>query len=143
MTGAPIKDSSVKREAYFLEYAEDIKKAIKCPLMLTGGFRTGEFINSTLEEGKLDLIGLGRALCLNPNFGKQLISGKNVVSEVKRLSSGLKFLDTIFPLEIIWYTMQIHRMGQGRVPNPKSSVYAAILHSILEIGVQSIKRVRS
>jgi 2,4-dienoyl-CoA reductase-like NADH-dependent reductase (Old Yellow Enzyme family) len=143
MTGAPIKDSTSKREAYFLDYAGEVKKAIKCPLMVTGGFRTGEFINSTLEEGSLDLVGLGRALCLNPKFSKQLIAGENVVSEVKPLSSGVKIIDKIFPLEIIWYTMQIHRMGAGKSPNPNSSIFAAILHSFLEIGVQSIKRVRS
>lgn len=143
MTGSPIKQSTVKREAYFLEYAGDIKKVINCPLMVTGGFRSGEFINKSLEQGSLDLVGLGRALCLNPNFSKQLISGQRVVSEVKPLSSGFKILDTIFPLEIIWYTMQIHRMGAGKKPNPKASVYKAIFHSLLGIGAQSIKKVRS
>tara|TARA_R110000868_G_scaffold117600_11_gene312344 strand:+ start:4937 stop:6160 length:1224 start_codon:yes stop_codon:yes gene_type:complete len=143
MTGAPIKDSTAKREAYFLSYAGAVKEAIDCPLMVTGGFRTGEFINASLEEGSLDVVGLGRALCLNPNFSKQLISGESVVSEVKRLSSGFKFLDAIFPLEIIWYTMQIHRMGAGKKPNPNSSVYTAIAHSMLEVGANSIKRVRA
>ena len=143
MTGAKVKDSTKKREAYFLEYAADVKKAIKCPLMVTGGFRTGEFINTALKEGHLDLVGLGRALCLNPNFSKQLIAGEKVVSEVRPLSSGSKILDSIFPLEIIWYTMQIHRLGAGKKPNPRAGVYGAILHSALDLGVQSIKRVRS
>jgi 2,4-dienoyl-CoA reductase-like NADH-dependent reductase (Old Yellow Enzyme family) len=143
MTGAPIKESTEKREAYFLEYAADIKEVISCPLMVTGGFRTGEFINTALEEGNLDIVGLGRALCLNPNFSKQVIAGEQAVSEVHPLSSGLKVLDMIFPLEIIWYTMQIHRMGEGKMPNSKSSVYGAILHSALDIGIQSIRRVIS
>jgi len=143
MTGKKIKDSTKKREAYFLEYAEDIKKVINCPLMVTGGFRTGKFIEEALSEGNLDIVGLGRALCLNPEFSKQLIAGENVTSEVRPLSSGSKIVDSIFPLEIIWYTMQIHRMGAGKKPNSKASVYGAIFKSAMEIGLESIKRVRS
>lgn len=143
MTGVPIKESTQKREAYFLEYAADIKKVIKCPLMVTGGFRTGEFINTALEEGNLDIVGLGRALCLNPEFSKQVLAGEKVVSDVHPLTSGLKIVDSIFPLEIIWYTMQIHRMGAGKNPKPHAGVYSSIFHSAMDIGVQSIKRVRS
>ena len=36
------KESTIAREAYFLEYAEKIKKNIQIPLMVTGGFRTKE-----------------------------------------------------------------------------------------------------
>jgi 2,4-dienoyl-CoA reductase-like NADH-dependent reductase (Old Yellow Enzyme family) len=144
MTGAKIKGSTQKREAYFLEYAADIKKVISCPLMVTGGFRTGEFMKEVLSESEqLDVVGLGRALCLNPNFSNEVLAGKKVVSEVKRLTSGSKLIDSIFPLEIIWYTMQIHRMGAGKKPNPRASVYLAIFSSIKEMGLQSIKRVRS
>lgn len=143
MMGEKIKESTQKREAYFLEYASDIKKVIKCPLVVTGGFRTGDFIRTALNEGNLDIAGLGRALCLNPQFSKQVINGENVVSDVHPLTSGIKTLDKIFPLEIIWYTMQIHRMGLGKLPKPKASVYTAIFQSIKEIGFQSIKRVRS
>ena len=143
MTGAKMKESTQKREAYFLEYAAAIKKVIKCPLMVTGGFRTGEFINMALEEGNLDIVGLGRALCLNPEFSKQVIAGEKVVSDVHPLTSGFKVVDAIFPLEIIWYTMQIHRMGAGKKPKPKAGVYSSIIHSAMDIGVQSIKRVRS
>lgn len=142
MTGAEIKDSTRRREAYFLEYATDIKKVINCPLMVTGGFRTSDFIKEALSENLLDIVGLGRALCLNPNFSNELLRGESITSEVAPLKSASKILDTIFPLEIIWYTMQIHRMGKGKKPNSKISVYKAMLHSVLEIGIQSIKRVR-
>jgi len=143
MTGVPIKDSTRKREAYFLEYAEEVKKVIQCPLVVTGGFRTGDFIETALKEGHIDVVGLGRALCLNPQFPNQVLAQEKVVSDVRPLSSGLKLIDKIFPLEIIWYTMQIHRMGAGKEPNPRASVYGAIIRSIFEIGTQSLKRVRS
>lgn len=142
MVGASKKKSTKKREAYFLEYACEIKKVVKCPIMVTGGFRTGRFINETLESGELEIVGLGRALCLNPNFPKELLEGKNVVSQVKPITSGIKVLDSLFPLEIIWYTMQIHRMGKGKLPKINASVYKSIWSSIVEIGSNSLKRVR-
>jgi 2,4-dienoyl-CoA reductase-like NADH-dependent reductase (Old Yellow Enzyme family) len=142
MTGSPIKDSTIKREAYFLEYAKEIKVTVDCPVMVTGGFRTREFMETSLSKGELDLIGLARPLCINPNFSNQLLSGENVVSEVKPLTSGSKVLDTIFPLEIIWYTMQIKRMGENKRPSPKASVYSAILSTALDTGFQSFRRVR-
>lgn len=143
MTGKPIKESTQKREAYFIEYAAAIKKVINCPLMVTGGFRTSKFMHEALAEGHFDLVGLGRSLCLNPSFSQEILSGKDVKSEVKPLSSGFKFLDNIFPLEIIWYTMQIHRMGARKKPDSSISVYRSIWNSVKEIGLSSVKRVRA
>lgn len=40
MTGKGVGDSTAAREAYFLPFAEKIRKAVKVPLMLTGGFRS-------------------------------------------------------------------------------------------------------
>jgi len=34
------KESTVKREVYFMEYIEKARKITDTPLMLTGGFRT-------------------------------------------------------------------------------------------------------
>lgn len=143
MMGKPLKESTKKREAYFLDYAESVKSVISCPLMVTGGFRTVDFMEQSLVENKLDIIGMGRALCLDPNFPKKIFQSENPTSQVRPLTSGLKFVDAIFPLEIIWYTMQIHLMGKGKQPKPNMSIYKAILKTSLEIGLQSLKRVRS
>jgi len=131
MTGVSIKESTKKREAYFLEYAKDIKKVIDCPMMVTGGFRTGTFMNFALENGELDLIGLARPLCICPNFSNQLLGEQNIISKVRPITTNIKFLDKIFPLEIIWYTMQIHRMGKNKLPSPNASAFLAILKTIL------------
>lgn len=143
MTGTVIKDSTKKREAYFLEYSKEIKKVIKCPLMVTGGFRTGEFMNEALAQNELDLVGLARPLALNPDFSNQLLRGENVESQVKQLSSGFKTIDSIVPLEIVWYSYQIHRMGENKRPNPDASVYSAIAKTVLGTGVQMFKKLRA
>ena len=44
------KKALFAREAYFLEYAQDIRKAVSLPLMVTGGFRTKDGIEDALCE---------------------------------------------------------------------------------------------
>ena len=110
--------------------------------MVTGGFRTSNFINKVIKDGRVDIIGLARPLCLNPNMPAKILKGEIVESNVRQLSSGIKALDKVFPLEIIWYTMQIHRLGKGLEPAPNSGVFTTILKSIWEIGWQVLKKVR-
>lgn len=142
MTGAKIKESTKRREAYFLEYAKAIKEVCKCPIMVTGGFRTSDFIIEALANNELDIIGLARPLSLDPYLTNKILKGEKVESQVQMLSSGIRFIDKLFPLEILWYTMQIHRMGKGLSPNPKASVWSAIFRSIKDLGFQSFKKVR-
>lgn len=143
MMGTPRKDSTRTREAYFLDYCEKVRKIVKTPLMLTGGFRTLEGMNEALSSDACDMVGLGRALVLNPEFPNQLLSGQNVKSEVHFLSTGWKSVDKHFPLEITWYTQQIHRMGKGLDPKPDLSVKASVFQALFSMGWQGLKRVRA
>ena len=137
------KMSTIQREAYFTEYCEKVRSQIKTPLMLTGGFRSLTGMESALEKKSCDMIGLARSLALNPNFAQELLSGKNTISAVKPLSTGIKTLDQLFPLEITWYTNQIQRMGDGKNPNPNASVLASVFHTVSSLGLQGLKRVRA
>jgi len=136
------KESTQKREAYFLEFAELARKNIKCPLLLTGGFRTRKGMEEALQGGAVDMIGLARSLAIDPQFSNKLIKDDTTVSPVKRLSTGFKTLDRLLPLEIIWYTDQIHKLGKGLNPNPNRSVLAVALNMIFEMGLQSLKKQR-
>lgn len=143
MTGVTRKKSTIEREAYFTEYCEKVRTLTQTPIMLTGGFRTLAGMESALANKSCDLIGLGRALALNPNFSNELLNGENTVSAVKPLSTGIKAVDKLFPLEITWYTHQIHRLGEGKKPDPEASVIASVFHTIGSIGLQGLKRVRA
>ncbi|HXH29857.1 MAG TPA: NADH:flavin oxidoreductase/NADH oxidase family protein [Bacteriovoracaceae bacterium] len=143
MIGSKQKASTSKREAYFLEYCHKVREVVKTPLMLTGGFRTLNGMEAALASGATDVIGLARSMAINPDFPRELLSGNEVVSEVKPLTTGIKTLDNLAPLEIIWYTQQLHRMGKGLEPDKKMSTKLAMLKSFLEMGVEGIKRVRA
>ena len=143
MTGDKVKNSTKDREAYFLKYAKDIKKVISCPLMVTGGFRTGDFMNESIASGDIDMVGLGRPLCINPDLSKQLMKGEEIQSQVKPLSSGIHFIDKLFPLEIIWYTQQMQLMGEGKDPNPNAGIYSTIFRAVIGNGLEILNRVRA
>jgi len=143
MTGAKAKKSTVKREAYFLEYVEKVRKLTKVPLMLTGGFRTENAMTEALNSGALDLIGLARSVAIDPDFPIKILNQTNAKSKVKQLSTGIKALDKNIPLEIVWYTAQLHRMGKGKNPNPNASPILAAFRTMAELGINSIKRTRS
>jgi 2,4-dienoyl-CoA reductase-like NADH-dependent reductase (Old Yellow Enzyme family) len=138
-----VKDSTKKREAYFLDYCEEVRKVVKTPIMLTGGFRTADGMNEALATGSCDMIGLARSLAVNPEFANDLLNGKNVKSSVKPLTTGLKFLDNIVPLEIMWYTEQLKMIGRGENPQPNMSAMKCALGTIWNIGTQGFKKVRA
>jgi hypothetical protein len=71
-----------------------------------------------------------------------LLSGAAVTSQVKPLTTGWKFLDKTFPLEIIWYTDQLHLMGEGKNPNPKKSALGSVLSMVYKLGKNATKKVR-
>lgn len=58
--------STLAREAYFIDYAQTIRAATRLPLMITGGFRSRAAMEQALSSGAVDMIGLGRPLCVDP-----------------------------------------------------------------------------
>jgi 2,4-dienoyl-CoA reductase-like NADH-dependent reductase (Old Yellow Enzyme family) len=71
----PLKASTAKREAYFLEYAKAIRAVAKMPILMPGGFRSRSGMEAALESGEVDVIGLGRPLCTMTDLPKKLLDG--------------------------------------------------------------------
>jgi hypothetical protein len=142
MTGVTRKESTQKREAYFLDYCEKVRKLIEAPLMLTGGFRSRKGMDSALASGACDIIGVARSMAIDPDFPRKLLNDENIKSQVVPLTTGIRFLDKLVPLEITWYTQQIHRLANGQSPNPSMSAFGSAIKTIAAIGAQGLKRVR-
>lgn len=141
--GKEVKESTRKREAYFLDYCEKVRTTVKTPLMLTGGFRTLKGMDEALSGGVCDMIGLARSIALDPDFPNKLIDGSNIESKVKPLTTGIKLLDNIVPLEIVWYNAQLKLMGKGEDPQPNMSTLKSAMNTILDIGIHGLKKVRA
>uniref|UniRef100_A0A914P943 NADH:flavin oxidoreductase/NADH oxidase N-terminal domain-containing protein n=1 Tax=Panagrolaimus davidi TaxID=227884 RepID=A0A914P943_9BILA len=70
------KKSTIAREAFFLEFAEKIKLAIKSAVVyLTGGFRTVPGMVKAVECKGTDGIGLGRPITQDMDFPIKILNG--------------------------------------------------------------------
>lgn len=117
----PVKDSTRQREAYFLEFAEKARAAVKTPLVVTGGFRTAQGMAQAIESGAVDMVGLARILAIEPDVPQKLLAGKAAQHTVKPITTGIKAIDKMGILEISWYTGQLKRIGRGEAPKPNES----------------------
>lgn len=115
------KESSIAREAYFLDFAEKIRKQVNCHLMVTGGFRTVEGMNAALDSGACEFIGIARPLAVEPDLTQGLIAGQDVRYAVDKIKTGIPMIDKMAIMEIIWYAAQFKDIAQGKSPNPKLS----------------------
>lgn len=123
-TGA--RASTVAREAYFLPFAEKIKKSLKIPLMLTGGFRSSAAMNQAIESGAVDIVGIARPLAMEPHLARRLVADKNARIDMKPVKTGISALDRMGVLEIGYYSLQLKRIGEGKEPDKNLSPLLAL-----------------
>jgi 2,4-dienoyl-CoA reductase-like NADH-dependent reductase (Old Yellow Enzyme family) len=137
MSGAfnkPQKTSTTKREAYFLEFAEKLRSRVKIPLMVTGGFRSLAGMNAALQSDALDIVGIARLMAMDPDAPAALLNGRDSNQHVQPISTGIKAVDRMGLMEVLWYTRQLKRIAQGHNPKPKESGLWAFLSSVIKSG---------
>jgi 2,4-dienoyl-CoA reductase-like NADH-dependent reductase (Old Yellow Enzyme family) len=131
-----IPASTLMREAYFVDFAMAMRKKLKIPLMVTGGFRQSIAMKQAIESGGADVIGLGRPMCVMTDAPNQLLNG---IDELPRYESQLalfpKWLSWLTKLKILravssfavqyWYYGQIDSLGRTGKADPDLSVWAA------------------
>ena len=59
-----------EQEAYNLDPAREIKKAVKCPVMVVGGFRSPSIIEKALGEG-MDYVSMSRPFIREPRLAER------------------------------------------------------------------------
>ena len=138
VTKEPVKESTRRREAYFLEFAEKARAARKTPLMVTGGFRSVSGMNDAITGGAVDFIGLARLLAIEPDAPKRLLAGQEP-REAKPIKTGIAAVDNMALLEVGWYARQLRRMGSGGEPKPKESALVSFLIGMAENGWNTFK----
>jgi 2,4-dienoyl-CoA reductase-like NADH-dependent reductase (Old Yellow Enzyme family) len=118
MSGGKVRTSTREREAYFLDYARRIRVVVKAPLMVTGGFRSAVAMRAALADGATDVVGLARPLVNEPDLSAAVLAGRDVVSRVRPITTGIRQVDEMAMMEVSWYARQLHRMGAGKEPAP-------------------------
>lgn len=102
--------STAAREAYFVAFAGAVRQVARMPVMVTGGFRTVAGMVEALEDGELDVVGLGRPLIADPECPRRLLAG-----EIERLPAPEETLHLFHILA--WYNIQLGRLGEGLDPD--------------------------
>lgn len=134
-----VRESTRKREAYFIEYAERIKQSANVPIMVTGGFRSRDVMEQAIEKGEVDVIGLARPLCTQPDCSRLLIQQRidAIDTYENKLVLGKGFWGNNSSSNLIkainsfgqvgFYYWQIIQLSRGKQPEPELGTFRAFI----------------
>ncbi|BDY05789.1 NADH:flavin oxidoreductase/NADH oxidase family protein [Ferrimonas sp. YFM] len=137
------KASTKAREAYFLEYAEQVRSRVSVPLVVTGGFRSSRGMNQALASGAVDMVGLARPLSVMPDMPNRAMADKEFEIRFKEPTTGFKGVDAMAMLGITWYEFQLERMGRGKAPKPNLSAWLAVAGTFKRLGAHAFRQRRA
>ena len=131
-----VAESTLAREAYFVDFAKAMKNELSVPLMVTGGFRSKSAMEQAIKSGAADVIGIGRPLCTMTDAPKRLLGGMAILpkfeSQLKLFPDWLAVLRKVKMLRGIegfaiqyWYYAQLYALGKSGRPNIDQSVFAS------------------
>jgi len=116
--------STLRREAYFREYAARARPVAHMPLMMTGGFRTIDMMEEAIASGDTDVIGFARPFCVSTDFCRALLDGS--ATETPMIEETLLLDRTRYPdiddrafnlvesdHQLAWMYLQLVRLGDG------------------------------
>ncbi len=118
--GAKASSDGTRRGPYFLDFARLARGVTKVPLLLTGGFKSRQQAVDAVESGTVDMVGLGRAMALNPRLGDTWLSEGGGDPHFPKFESAPPGGITA------WYTMRLTALGEDREKMFKLDLPSAI-----------------
>ena len=106
------KESTKKREAYFLDFAKQVRQISQVPLMITGGFRSFNFCNEVLANRECDLIGMGRPFISNNDSIQRFLAGEVKYLDNPPIRTGFKAFEDA--AEGGFYARQLINLAEGK-----------------------------
>lgn len=119
------RESTRKREAYFMDFARKIRKHTDLPLMITGGFRSRAFCEEVLNKKELEMIGFARPFLTEKDFPKRFLENNDTVVGEASFQISIKQLKDF--AEAGFYDYQIHRLAKGKSLKSGYSPYLAVM----------------
>ncbi|GFE64668.1 NADH:flavin oxidoreductase/NADH oxidase family protein [Litoreibacter roseus] len=117
MQGRSQTESTVKREAYFVEFARDIAQVAEMPLMITGGITRIETARAALaDDTGVAMLGLARAFAFAPDLVNGWKDGTQDVIHVPQVTWKNRALAGLATMALA--KEQLERMAVGASPNP-------------------------
>ena len=135
-----VSQSTLAREAYFLDFAEQIAAAATLPLMVTGGITRRDTVERVLGTDGVEIAGLARALIATPDLPRRWQAGEDVAGPVQSVGWKNPALRSLANMAIA--KGNLARMSEGREPKPRLSPLRQSLASQIRQARQS-KRYRA
>ena len=111
MQGQARDGRTLAREAYFLEFAQEIRKVAKMPVMVTGGIRRKQVAEKVIESG-VDMVGIATALAIEPNLPNAWKQGQNLTPELKPITWKNKTLASLANMAVVKF--QLRNLSAGK-----------------------------
>lgn len=137
------KESTRQREAFFMDYAEKVRKITDVPLAVTGGFRSTKGMNEALQTQAMDFVGVARPLAIDPALPNNAIANSDYSIDLPTLTTGIKAVDFVAAHNIYWYEHQIARMGANKKPDPGMGAWKSFGKTMLANGKYMLKQRRA
>lgn len=128
MQGQTKDGRTLAREAYFLEFARDISKVARMPIMTTGGIRRREVAEQVLGQG-VSMVGIATALAMNPGLPLTWREAKPKDGVFPTIRFKDKMLASLAQMAVI--QRQLQRMGDGRRPLAHANAIFSIIRDQL------------
>jgi len=103
-------ESTIRREAYFIDYAARVRAVAKMPVMVTGGFRTVSAMTESLRNGELDIVGLGRPMLIDTKLPSRILNGRAETAPTPEAALNVFHL-------LPWFNAQLERLADGLEPD--------------------------
>jgi len=124
MQGEARDGRTLAREAYFAEFARDLRAVAKMPVMVTGGIRRRPVAEQVVKSG-VDMVGIGTALAIDPNLPRDWRAGKDSAPALLPISWKNKPLASLANMAAV--KIQLRKLGRGKATDPKVSPLRALI----------------
>lgn len=115
MQGQSRDGQTLAREAYFLEFAKQIKLVAKMPMMVTGGIKRKQVADHVLESN-IDLVGIVTALALDPKLPNKWQHGDMVTPNLPNITWKNKVMASLANMARVKY--QLNQLSKQRAVQP-------------------------
>lgn len=134
MMGATSKSTN---QVFFAEYSKKLKQKIEIPVIVTGGIRSINAMNTLLNDNTTDFIGIARPLTIDPNIPNKIKQGTYTIVETTRVSTGVKKLDKIFGslLGIVYYQVLMQNIAKGKEPKATKNAWPSLIQAVYNQGL--------
>ena len=134
MMGATSKSTN---QVFFAEYSKKLKQKIEIPVVVTGGIRSINAMNTLLNDNTTDFIGIARPLTIDPNIPNKIKQGTYTIVETIRVSTGVKKLDKIFGslLGIVYYQVLMQNIAKGKEPKATKNAWPSLIQAVYYQGL--------